>query len=1028
MFFSADFYLLRSPRFPLAKLFLLNSEIDKGNLIGIKACFNNPVFLQSIYFSSRQFYHRTIDWLKRDSTVFDVEDKIFLSLYKYYVRICTRSTPYGMFAGFSFGNISRERSELNFSDIQFQPNFRVDIQAIRHLKEAFIKENLDVKLYPNTTLYPIGSRLRYVEEKKDLKYEISEIGNSPIIDEILEASSEGIGFKELITIVVDRVPEASIAEIEQFLQSLLENRVLIFNEPPYLLTCSGGNEDLLDCSFVNQIHQSAQCKLKLLRDRLEKAVDLQLIEELSNDLMQAEGDDSQLLQVDLKNVLSKNEISQQVVNKIREDVQELSGLMDIDNFKRLKDFRSRFLVRFEEQEISLCYAIDPELGIGYDTQISGNVETTPLLESIYFSADRKSDLVTIPPLLKQVLDKYHDCLSPSSGKVVALTKDDITEVSKPIEEAFLPDSAYMVGNIVSRSLCDLDQGNFKFLAVSSLPIAHANRILSRFSHYDHAIHERIKNALRRDNCEYLDVEICHDPGDRSANIMRRNNLYDYQIPYVGSIDSKIKRINIKDIQVSVRGSQILLRSKKLNKYIKPHLSSTYNYSRHKLSLFRFLCDLQNYNTYLGYKWNWAFMQDNSYLPRVEYKNLILSEARWKIYRNKDHTIDSLRETFAENYVPRFCNIKDGDNVLLLDLENKASFQLLLSKVRKSNIYLFECVNIISEDENLNMGLGYCTEFILPIFKEKTNSIQVSPKVNLDQSIPSKRRSFLPGDEWTYFKIYCSCSQGDRILKMLYQYMEENFSDDIEEPLFFVIRFSDPHHHIRFRIRNVELNTVIEQINRLFKPDLESGLITSIQLDTYHRELERYGKHNIDFSERLFYLDSKAVMAFLKELPRPRAEKLRWQISIVSIDMLLDDFNIAISDRVDLFRGSYQTFEKEFINQKSVNQKKAFIQTINNKLRQEREFLNSVLYLKKYGELEKLVLPFKKRSASMISLSHKISNNFENLAEFHDVIRSYVHMNLNRIFPTKARMHELVIYYFLYQMYNSIEKRNAGNKS
>ncbi|WP_407518442.1 lantibiotic dehydratase C-terminal domain-containing protein [Elizabethkingia anophelis] len=39
------------------------------------------------------------------------------------------------------------------------------------------------------------------------------------------------------------------------------------------------------------------------------------------------------------------------------------------------------------------------------------------------------------------------------------------------------------------------------------------------------------------------------------------------------------------------------------------------------------------------------------------------------------------------------------------------------------------------------------------------------------------------------------------------------------------------------------------------------------------------------------------------------------------------------------------------------------------------------------------------------------------------MQSYIHMSLNRIFFTKARMHELIIYYFMFQTYNSMVNRN-----
>ena len=108
-----------------------------------------------------------------------------------------------------------------------------------------------------------------------------------------------------------------------------------------------------------------------------------------------------------------------------------------------------------------------------------------------------------------------------------------------------------------------------------------------------------------------------------------------------------------------------------------------------------------------------------------------------------------------------------------------------------------------------------------------------------------QRDFILGDQWFYFKLYTGVKTADTLLleviQPLRQYLLENKLID----KWFFIRYSDPDFHlrIRFSLQNRQaLGIVISKLNELVKPYLENKLISSMQVDTYSRELERYAKH------------------------------------------------------------------------------------------------------------------------------------------------------------------------------------------
>ncbi len=226
------------------------------------------------------------------------------------------------------------------------------------------------------------------------------------------------------------------------------------------------------------------------------------------------------------------------------------------------------------------------------------------------------------------------------------------------------------------------------------------------------------------NNDIIHAEIIHHPSDRVGNILLRPNLYDFEIPYVTESKGDKIKIEVSDILVRIDGGRIILKSKSQNREIKPHLSSAYNYALNQLSVIRFLGDLQYHSKFNGFSWDWSVFKNKDYLPRVEYKNIILSEARWKIAKTKDHTFTDFKNLIDTINLPRYCNFKEGDNVLLIDTENEICLRILYTKAKKTAIYLYESFveNFVTKGEE-----KYNAEFIFPL--NVKNKIEESSQLN-----------------------------------------------------------------------------------------------------------------------------------------------------------------------------------------------------------------------------------------------------------------------------------------------------------
>ncbi|MBK5722829.1 thiopeptide-type bacteriocin biosynthesis protein, partial [Dysgonomonas sp. Marseille-P4677] len=181
-------------------------------------------------------------------------------------------------------------------------------------------------------------------------------------------------------------------------------------------------------------------------------------------------------------------------------------------------------------------------------------------------------------------------------------------------------------------------------------------------------------------------------------------------------------------------------------------------------------------------------------------------------------------------------------------------------------------------------------------------------------IKSTQRIFIPGSKWVYFKIYAGHKTLENILvKDVYSIISKLKKEQIIEKWFF-IRYADPDSHLRIRmLLNDEIkvgdtvNMIYRQLNYLVK----DNFIWKIQLDTYHRELERYGNRLIEDTETLFFRDSECILSIIRLLNINKNEDFRWMIALKLIDCLLSDFNFNLIQKHSLMENISDSFKKEY---------------------------------------------------------------------------------------------------------------------
>jgi thiopeptide-type bacteriocin biosynthesis protein len=187
------------------------------------------------------------------------------------------------------------------------------------------------------------------------------------------------------------------------------------------------------------------------------------------------------------------------------------------------------------------------------------------------------------------------------------------------------------------------------------------------------------------------------------------------------------------------------------------------------------------------------------------------------------------------------------------------------------------------------------------------------------------------------------------------------------------------------------------------------------LDTYSRERERYGNKLIEPAESIFYYDSECILSILKKI---RNENYRWMIALKMIDALLSDFSFDINAKKDIIDKISNSFKVEFgFNQYNAKQ-------FNSKYRDNKKNIENIINSTIADvEFKTLYLPVQKKSKNLKLIIEKLNNTKK--VEKDNLISSYIHMMLNRLFQSKNRMHELVLYDFMKRYYTSSVARNKN---
>ncbi len=431
------------------------------------------------------------------------------------------------------------------------------------------------------------------------------------------------------------------------------------------------------------------------------------------------------------------------------------------------------------------------------------------------------------------------------------------------------------------------------------------------------------------------AEVVYLPGTpRSTNVVIRPRVASHEIVVSGR-GSAEHQLDLADLLVGHDGTRLYLRSASLGVRVRPTARHMLNHHGAP-PVCQFLDAVGQGIPAEFSAFDWGAAQSLPVLPRIQVGRTVLAPARWLLSVpgwTPSGTVDAGAVASAIDVARSRWGLPDrvyvtvADNRLLLDLAQPDDREQLRREFRSSGgtLRLDEALPDVSDAWLPGPDGHYLTELVISLVRRpgtattaprtdaslsgsaaprvSTRSTSGVPTRSTDQattnptdgatgsttatrviaagSRPLRRvavrdRMRLPGGDWLFAKFYAPYDQLTRLLTTDLGDLIDMAENSGLARRWFFLRYSDPEPHLRIRLQgepDLLVRHLLPQVSDFAGQLLDAGRISRLVLDSYDREIERYGgPSGLQVCEDAFHADSVAVRRLLA-LPGPLPETL-----------------------------------------------------------------------------------------------------------------------------------------------------------
>lgn len=971
-------FVLRTPLLPLASVYL-SAALEPADEGGLRAfCEVASTVSDGIWAASRDGGENSAKVLANVGS----DPSCLAAARKYALRMATRATPFGLFAGWSTGRIGRAS---RFTVPSPEACRRVTYPDAMWLEDtiACMTSGDQVTLVVNPAARALTKMIVIPESSVDHGLEIV---RTSILDAVLRVARVGISERQLVHRVLNVLGRAPVhkSQVEEFVQRLRKAIVLVPVQAAYVTVPHSGRLPVTRALGRGQLRPLGRwLRAADLRARDGRWPSYVAISEgVRRELTCAHG--TLRVHVDLLKPGTPT-LARSTAEALVRTVEQLSIYARRRHERALADVVSQLRNRYDERFVPLLKVLDEDTGVrwasGSPTGV-GSVDATVV-----------------------VLLASHGSVTCEPLRIPA---------SVPSEEEL--DQTISEGLSILASVGHSDAGAVVVLKRAFGPSC--SRMLARFCRSDRRLLKVVRGLLVQEE-EYFNGAVCADvvylPRRSIANAVIRPSLREYEIVCNGTAGvSQTRQIGLADLEVACRAGRVVLRSRRLGREVVARVGSALSSFESETRAFQFFSILQEQSGPESIYWHWGSLGVLPRLPRVTIGSVIVSCAQWNATAQTirgahgpvtDRDVEHWREV---NEVPDVVVMCEADRELMIDFRHRPMREVFRDEMRRGkHVRLAEMLPSAEQLTAADDGQArYVSEVVVPCVRRRSSDKPRRPaaKDRAKSSIAKSSITVKPlGSEWTYAKIYCARRHSDRLIAREIAPAIESARQSGHVVEWFFVRYQDPRSHLRVRIRGEWRGVSERLVPRLSGclTDLERGLIVSdYAWCTYEPETERYGGAQImGLAEAVFCADTRAIVEILQRRWAPTAED-RLIVGAVSVTCLLRDFGYDASTLIGMLQRLRDRVPCSAVERPVLRGNASrLMRTMGRRL--AAEYGN--------GAQAQLARVFAPRSAICSDISARLQADASGAAKMGRIVADMAHMSVNRVLSHPSARSEYVLY-------------------
>lgn len=1028
---ASDYFMVRTSLLSLSDYINMFSEMDDINE-RLTDLFNKPFMKEALTIASNDlslaFANADLNKASKSS------EQIKSSLIRYFIRLSTRPTPFGLFSGISVGRFG-ESSNIIVSNLakhikRARPDMEWIYGVIKKVEsEPNIMKNLRVRF--NDFTYAYGNRL----EKPDKTFlqhaksnnEVQEITSIRYTDQVKNIEKKSILFcvySSITSALMSENPNITRERIDAFLLQLLKNEYLLSElRPPltnidvldYIIDIFNKIKDVVEAEkYISKLVKVKKSISKFNSDDISEGIDTynEIIQ-----LMSEFFDCKNYLQVDMKIHTERNILD---LNLKKELERFVVAMCKIAPYSKISDemahYKDLFLEKYGyDSEIPILELLDIDIGLGSPSHYGSNTIKRRTPKRTKIGNEERLDSLLNEKIITSLKE----------GKnAIEITDDDINFIcgSEQIDIKHILDcpQSFELYLYAHTGLLGTDKEADYYFTVA--PAVASSGIGKTFGRFRDLLTEEEASLLKYDFkkhkeflSDFIIAEITEIPSKgRLSNVTINESDYDYQIVLSTNPNSDKHILYVQDLYIGIdrTSNWFYIRSKSLNKKVIITMTSMLNTS-FSSSVLRFLHEVSF--THKVTPLSGIMLLLNSqfiYTPRITYGKIIIKPESWVVSKrilgfekgNKSDFNDKII-SYKERYnIPKYVFLNEIDNRLLLDLDNPSHREVVYNTLKTNDSKTVTLTEIGCRFDDYvavnECDEHYVTEIVVPFMLDKDIYIQnidrkkdaILSLSDISQNamlLDRKDLTLLPGkDNWIYFKLYGCSKRKNELIVLIYEKLE-SLSSILQK--YFFIRYADPEPHIRLRLRFNEdvFPELLTNITFWFESLRLDGLISKITIDSYQREVERYGGPElIGIAEDYFFHNSRLVMQIIKKM---RYEKLQINLDVIGVS-----FIISVLEAFELKNENKKTF---LYSMAGKDDYRKLFQDNRRILMQACDSTNrwyNISLIEPYAEVYTLLIESSKKLKDYANTVYKYDKKEELTNSIQGIIQSIIHMFCNRL--------------------------------